>query len=120
MKKSKKPRAPKTPTDFRPATQQWIKQIREAWDLEEHQKRILLAAAEAWDRHEEARELLARHGLTYKNKHGDIKPHPAVAIERDSRLAFVRCVRELNLDAEPPESRPPGLKFSGKKGGCDA
>ena len=111
---------PKNSTEFRPATQRWIRQIREAWDLEDHQERILLAAAEAWDRHEEARELLARHGLTYKNKHGDIKPHPAVAIERDSRLAFVRCVRELNLDAEPPESRPPALKFGGKKGGHNA
>lgn len=102
-------------TELRPATAAWVRKIIDGWALEDHQMKVLRAAAEAWDRREQARELLARDGLTYKNRFGDIKPHPAVAIERDSRLSFIRAVRELNLDMEPPESRPPALKFGGKR-----
>jgi hypothetical protein len=41
-----------------------------------------------------------------------VKPHPAIAIEQDSRLGFARLIRELDLDTEPPVSNrvgPPAL-----------
>ena len=58
-----------------------------------------------------AREILETEGLTVQTA-GGIKPHPAIAIERDSRLAVARLLRELDLDTEPPTSArfgPPGL-----------
>ena len=33
-----------------------------------------------------------------------MRPHPAIAIERDSKIGFARLVRELDLDTEPPTS----------------
>jgi hypothetical protein len=45
-----------------------------------------------------------------------MRPHPCVAIERDSRLACARLIRELDLDAEPPTPErlgPPAI-FSNK------
>ena len=82
------------------------------FELEEHHRKLLLLACEAFDRCTEARELLARDGLTIPTGAGGQKAHPAVAIERDSRLAFTRVLRELDLDTEaPPEGRrPPALR----------
>jgi len=59
-----------------------------------------------------ARAEIEAYGLTVETEAGGRKANPAVAIERDSRLAFARLVRELDLDAEPPpdRSRPPALR----------
>jgi len=76
--------------------------------LEEHHERLLTLACEAFDRATEAREALERDGAFYIDRFGTPKAHPAVAVERDARLAFARLVRELRLDDEPaPDARPP-------------
>ena len=53
-------------------------------------------------------------GLTFEDPHGCPKTRPEVAIERDSRLAFARLVRELDLDVEAAGvegwGRPPALR----------
>jgi P27 family predicted phage terminase small subunit len=70
----------------------------------------LTAAMEARDRCEQAREQLATEGLTVATGAGGLKPHPAAGIERDNRLAMVRCLRELSLDggdAGYESARPP-------------
>jgi len=74
--------------------------------------RLLEAACDAWDRMATARSVLLNEGLTVRGKDGP-KTHPAVAVERDSRLAFARLLRELDFDVPPPEAtsyRPPGLR----------
>jgi hypothetical protein len=53
---------------------------------------------------QEARELLQRDGLVISGREGGMRPHPAIAIERDSKIGFARLVRELDLDTEPPTS----------------
>jgi phage terminase small subunit len=76
--------------------------------LEPHHLRLLQLACEAWDRTQEARAILADQGLMTEDRYGKPKLHPAAGLERDSRLAFARLVRELDLDGEPPpEGRPP-------------
>jgi hypothetical protein len=59
----------------------------------------------------EARQLVQSEGLTVTDRFGQRKPHPAFSIERDSRTAFLRAVRELALGDEdlPHENRPPRL-----------
>ena len=84
---------------------------------EPHHLKLLQLALEAWDRCQMAREILETEGLTVQTEAG-IKAHPAIAIERDSRLACARLLRELDLDAEPPAANrfgPPGL-FSNRGG----
>jgi phage terminase small subunit len=78
--------------------------------LDSHHVRLLTKACEAWDRSERAREALAKYGMTYEDRFGAPRSRPEVAIERDSRLAFARLVRELGLDvALPSDTRPPAL-----------
>ena len=74
------------------------------YELEEHKERVLTLAPESFDRATEARESLERDGAFYLDRFGTPKAHPAVAVERDARLAFARLVRELRLeDHETPE-----------------
>lgn len=76
---------------------------------EPHAVRTLVLALEASDRCEEARRQLAEHGAVFEDRFGQPKTSPWVAIERDSRLAAVRCFRELSLDVEYTDARPPRI-----------
>jgi phage terminase small subunit len=90
------------------ATRRWFDQVLVDYDLEPHHVRLLTLAAEAWDAGQRAREQLAAEGSTYVDRYGAPHPHPAAAIERDSRVSFARMIRELDLDAAPPaDPRPP-------------
>jgi phage terminase small subunit len=102
------------PRHLKPTTQAWFDQICREYELESQHLRILQLAAEAWDSYEAARESIAENGMTFVNlKHGDVKPRPEVAIMQNNRIAFMRAVRELNLDVAPPDTpRPKPLKYS--------
>ena len=99
---------------LKPATREWFDMVCHEWELDAHHVRLLILACQAWERTQEAKAVIDAEGLTVPVA-GGVKTHPAVAIERDSRLAFARLVRELNLDADgPDESRPPALAYGGK------
>jgi P27 family predicted phage terminase small subunit len=68
--------------------------------------RILRTALEAFDRAQAAREAIDNQGMTIADKFGQIKPHPLLPIERDSRAAFLAGLKALNLDLEPLRDRP--------------
>lgn len=101
----------KTPMHLEAKTRKWWRNVLDDYDLEEHHVKLLTLAAEAWDRCQEARRILDENGLTYTDRFGCPRARPEVAIERDSRIAFARLLRELALDLEPPEEpgRPPRL-----------
>jgi len=93
---------PRPPAHLSPSAAQWWRSTVEHYEFHEHHLRLLQLACEAWDRSQAAREQLAREGMTVLGREGGIRPHPCIAIERDSRLAVARLVHELNFDAEPP------------------
>ena len=103
---------PEPPPHLAPETADWWRGVVDDFELEGHHLRLLRLACEAWDRTQQARELLDRDGLTIATGDGGLKAHPAVAVERDARMAFTRVLRELDLDAEAPPSRarPPALR----------
>lgn len=100
------------PKHLREATQAWFLGVLDEYELESHHLKLLLLAAEAWDRCEEAREAIQEHGITYIDRFGSPKARPEISIERDSRIAFARLLRDLALDVDEPassESRPPAI-----------
>lgn len=96
----------RAPAHLRRQTAAWWRSVVVEYAVQEHHRRLLTAAAESWDRMTEAREALAEHGTVYVDRFGAPRARPEVAIERDSRLAFARLVRELDLrgDSPPGES----------------
>lgn len=101
-----------SPPHLAPETAIWWRMIIEEFALEPHHLRLLRLACEAWDRCQQAREILSRDGLVTQTESGSFKAHPCVGIERDARLAFARLLRELDLDADaaPVLVRPPALR----------
>ena len=91
------------PAHLAPETRAWMAGIQRDYQLFSHHLRLLQLAGESWDRCQQAREALAKDGLFVDGNSG-LKPHPAVAIERDARLAFARLIAQLSLDVEEPMS----------------
>jgi hypothetical protein len=53
---------------------------------------------------------LLKHGLTFDDRFGSPHARPEIAIERDSRIAFARLIREIGMDVSPPsDTRPNAL-----------
>ncbi|WP_409363397.1 P27 family phage terminase small subunit [Bradyrhizobium sp. AUGA SZCCT0274] len=111
---------PQAPSHLAEPTRNWWRSVIKAYQLEPHHLRLLQLAGESWDRSQEARMILAKDGVVVTDDRGNVRAHPAVAIERDSRIAFARLVRELDLDTEPPSSdrvAPVGLRSNRRGGG---
>lgn len=93
-----------------PATRLWVEAVRHEYDLDQHHDRLLILAAQAFDRAEQARYILDHDGIMIPTGAGGKKAHPAVAIARDARIASAFLLRELTLDMTGADvARPPPL-----------
>lgn len=87
----------------------WWTSVDNEYALDPHHYKLLEMACSTWDRCTRAREVIDHDGPTYIDRYGQPKARPEVAIERDSRIAFARLVRELDLDFQGASDRPPAL-----------
>ncbi len=97
---------PLPPPGYTPEARRLWDQVLEGWDLDPPALVILDSACRALMRARQAQVLVAKKGLIVRDRFGQHKPHPAIAIERDSRHALLRNLRALNLDLEPLHDRP--------------
>jgi P27 family predicted phage terminase small subunit len=88
------------PQHLRKETRSFWREILKEYNLEEHHKKILTLACKAWDRSEEAREVLDEKGITFIDRFDQPKTRPEVGIERKNRNDFRLLIRELGLDIE--------------------
>jgi hypothetical protein len=68
---------------------------------------VLEKTLEAYDRLREAQGILQRDGICIKDRFGVPQVHPMCRVERDSRIAVLRGLKQLELDIEVPKSRGP-------------
>ena len=98
--------APKCPEHLSgPPAALWADTVA-TFDLEAHQLALLEAGCDAYARMIHARSTVLEVGPIMLDGKGTPKAHPAVVIERDSRHAMARLLRELGLDIPVPDARP--------------
>jgi phage terminase small subunit len=97
---------PTAPRGLSARSRRLWRDLNDLYAFELHDLELLELALGALDRAREAKALLDAEGLVVKGRYG-ARTHPAVAIERDSRLAAARLFRELGIDKAVEESRPP-------------
>lgn len=97
------------PPHLSPSSKSLFRRIVSDYTLEREPAALetLRLACEALDRCAEARQVIEVEGALMTDRFGQPNTHPAVAIERDSRIAALRAFRELSLDAEYTEPRIP-------------
>jgi hypothetical protein len=84
----------------------WIEDVLSGWDFAPEDVTVAITAAEARDEDERARKILCTKGSTFVDRLGNPRLRPENAVARDSRVAFLRAVRQLKesvqawLDAE--------------------
>lgn len=94
---------PKAPTHLKTATRRWWRLVLENFDVEDAELPLLEAAATAWDRATNARELIDAEGAVVRDRFGQPKPHPACGIERDSLATYGRLIRQLGFGTTETE-----------------
>ncbi len=59
---------------------------------------VLEQAMRSFERCEAARRQLDREGITFKDRWGQRRPHPALPVERDSRAAMLQAIKQLGVE----------------------
>lgn len=110
--RSKRESTYKAPAHLQKKTAEWFLSVVNEFELSAHHVRLLILAAESWDRCDQARKAIRKKGLVYNDRFNRPRIRPEVGVERDSRIAFARLLRELALDVSTPddEPRPPAIK----------
>jgi P27 family predicted phage terminase small subunit len=99
MLRSSRPPLLPAPTHLGPSEKElWDNIVRSFAIDDAAAQELLLQACEARGRARQAREQLDEEGCTYRDARGDLKQHPAIAIERSSQAAFCSAMRLLRLD----------------------
>jgi len=83
------------------------KQLATEIDLEAGGAMMLTVLAQTWDRRNEARAAIAKHGAVFTDRFSQQKPSPWIAIERDATLALQRSFHSLGLDLQDSRGGEP-------------
>jgi P27 family predicted phage terminase small subunit len=65
-------------------------------------RRVLQTACQAYTRMTQAQVIIEEEGITCADRFGQLKVHPAVLIERDSRAAVLAAIKQLKLVVDEP------------------
>ena len=85
----------------------WWRKIQDEYALEDQAGQLLLQTAlEAFDRMKQAAAKIEVDGPQVHDRFGQLKAHPLLTVERDSRAQMLSALKQLNLDVEPLRDGP--------------
>lgn len=98
----------RTPAGLKAPGKRFFKKVMGEYELEDtHDLERLTQACKCLDEIGEAEAIIEAEGRFIEDRFKQRREHPAAKSIRDARTLFFRAVRELALDVEVPESRPP-------------
>jgi len=100
----------KAPKHLSKSSKKFFKKTMESYELENHHIKLLILACESLDKIEHARKAIAKTALVYMDRFDRPKVNPAAKVEIDNKAIFIKLLKALELDIEPPGEigRPPG------------
>src|SRR5262245_10879129 len=103
----KKSRVPRPPAGLTPEARRWWARLASEYEFNTSDLLLLEEAMRSLDRLREAQAHIAEHGSVFKDRWGQLRPNPAVLLERDCRTSLVRLFKALRLDMEviPPAGK---------------
>ena len=94
------------PKHLSAAARKWWRALVGEYEITDAAGRLLLATAlEAFDRMKAAGAVLDAEGVTFTDRYGQARPHPAATVEANSRSQMMTALTKLNLDLEPLRDR---------------
>ena len=93
----------KPPAHLSPEARRWWRKVVAGYALADGAEQLLRLACEQWDLAQKARRAVAKHGLTCRDRHGQVKARPEIGIFRNASAAFASLVRQLGFKDEDPE-----------------
>lgn len=93
------PRKPtRSPKGLGSSGKRFWRAVTSNFDIEDHHRELLSEACRCLDRLDQVREVLESDGPTVVTRSGDLRSHPLLTIERDTRRVFGYLVRTLGLN----------------------
>ena len=103
MKKSEH----KAPATLSAEARRWWARLLDEYGIDDPAGLLLLQTSlEAFDRMREAQGHLKKDGSIIKDRFDQLRAHPAITTERDSRAQMLMAMKSLNLDIEPLRDGP--------------
>ena len=93
-------------------TRRWYASILERHQLSPDKQRILLTAAESFDRGQACRQEVEARGMMLVDRYGQPKIHPAVDSQKSAAATFLAAMKALALDGlGEPLTQGPASKY---------
>jgi P27 family predicted phage terminase small subunit len=100
----KKTALPKTLSN---EAKRWFRQIVAEYGIDDPGGLLFLQTAlESFDRMREAQKTISEQGATFTDRFNQVKSHPALVTERDTKSQMLLALKALNLDIEPLKDGP--------------
>jgi hypothetical protein len=75
-------------------------EVMAGWSLDGPAREMLRLACESLTRADEAAAIVTKEGQVFRDRWGQVRPHPAAVLERDHRQAAARVLQSLGVSLE--------------------